>query len=251
VFTDSDTLSISKSIIQDDEKDSYFEKAKHYYKQHDYSACANFLRKAFEEKVKALLPPNLLRHVSEDGTIKPNDKFVTNFNNFLQYLKDCNLDPSVFDDYKLYSKVILNPLSHDNAGSPVFRREVNAIFGILSEFDKIKNNLLIDISKNSNFLKFSIKDKSDNWYIYKIELRENLRLIKQGEVKKYAPCKAQIVSLKEGQNDWIDYIEPMVGELRTLYELKCNAHNVELKTFDEMLKNSKGVTILDMSRLNS
>lgn len=37
---------------------NYIQKAKYHYSKHDYPSCANHLRKALEERLKSLLPPN-------------------------------------------------------------------------------------------------------------------------------------------------------------------------------------------------
>ena len=236
-----------KSELQAD----YIKKAKHYFNLNDYPACANYQRKAFEEKVRLILPENLLHNAADNGQIKRNDKFISDFNNFLKYLDECGLDNSVFDDFKLYSKMILNPLSHDNYGSPIYRKEIESVFGILSEFEKISNDTLREASeKELTTMNLSIKDTDEIWHNYKFNILDNLRRVKQREKTSYAPCRFQITEYKKDkQIDQIFHTEP--EDMQKLYEKICNYHNVEINDFSEDYLTNKGVPISEMKSLQN
>lgn len=246
VYTTTENGTVFKSKIQDDELDDYVKKAKHYFNLNDFAACANYQRKAFEEKIKNILPDNLLSNAAEDGMIKRNDKFQINFNNFLQFLSDCGLDSSIFNDFKLYSKLILNPLSHDNAGSPVFRREVESVFGILSRFDEIKNIILKKVSIEENpTLVLAIKDNENTWHNYKFRILDNLRRVSQSDKIGYAPCRLQLFRYKRGTEEWID-VDEQVEEMKVMYRKLCEKHQVETANFADEYKNNRGVCISQM-----
>ena len=252
VYTTAENDGVPKSVIQDDEVDDYVKRAKHYFKLNDYPACANYQRKAFEEKTKFILPKNLLNHASDDGSIKKNDKFQTNFDNFIQYLSDCGLDSTVFNEYKLYSKLILNPLSHDNAGSPIFKREVEAVFGILSKFDDIKTQLLKKVSEGNETILLSLKDTEDIWHCYKFLVCDNLKRVMQGEKIGYAPCRFKPYKYKIDKEEWkdIDEQEQKAEEMKILYERLCKKHNIiEKKGFAIEYKNNKNISISEMEEV--
>jgi hypothetical protein len=153
IYSKEDNPLVIKSNIEDDKNDTYIKKAYHHFNHNDFPACANYQRKAFEEKIKELLPSNLLNHCKDNGTIKKNEKLITNFNHLLNYLKNSGFNTDVFEEFNLYSKLVLNPLSHDSAGSPIFRKEVNAVFKILEEFDKIT---ITELKKVKEFDKITI-----------------------------------------------------------------------------------------------
>ena len=227
--------------------DDYVKKAGHYFRLNDYPACANYQRKAFEEKTKLILPENLLNNAAEDGTIKRNDKFQTNFDNFIKYLSDCGLDASVFDDFKLYSKLILNPLSHDNAGSPIFRREVESVFGILSQFDKIKKIMLRKVSVEDNsIIILKLKDNESIWHNYKFYILDNLCKITQDDQIGYGPCRFKPFNYKkQGEEGWVE-IDGEPEEMRIIYNTLCEKHQSIKNNFADEYKNNRNVSISGM-----
>jgi len=246
VYTTTEDGIVFKSAIQDDELDNYIKKAKHYFNLNDYHACANYQRKAFEENTKRILPENLLSYAAEDGAIKRNEKFQTNFNNLLQYLSDCGLDASVFEDYKLYSKLILNPLSHDNTGSPVFKREVESVFAILSRFDEINSITLKKVSNEDNTtLVLGLKDTENIWHNYKFRILDNLRKVMQGEKTGYSPCRLKPIRYQKDKEGWVD-IEEDANEMRKLYGMLCEKHQVERGNFADEYKTNRGIAISQM-----
>ena len=116
-------------------KFSYREKAEKYYENADYPAAANYLRKYCEEQLKRLLPPNLLLKPKRNGEIEEED-----LNGMIGKLTSrfcCLYDipVSFIPSLSVYRKRLLNPLSHDDAHTPVYKAEIR---GALVEIDKIK-----------------------------------------------------------------------------------------------------------------
>jgi len=114
---------------------TYREKAEKYFESADYPAAANYLRKYCEEQLKRLLPDNLLLKAKPNGEIEKDDlngligkletRFCTLYNIPLSFL------PSL----SVYRKRLLNPLSHDDAHTPVYKAEIR---GAMAEIDQIK-----------------------------------------------------------------------------------------------------------------
>lgn len=248
IFSNSENQSTPQSFIFDDYLDDYEEKARLYYKKFDYPACANYQRKAFEKKIKNILPFNLLHHPTEEGEIKKNGKMMSNFNNLIKYLSDCKLDTDVFNEFKLYTKILLNPLSHDNSESPIYRKEIEVLFSILDEMNKIENKILKKVStKENSTLIVSINGSDDIWYNYKYELVDNLRRIKQGDKIGYAPCRVILLKTKVGTEPWVDKKGEKCVLLSKVYKNLCSTHHiVEPEDYSVVFKTNKGIPIAEL-----
>ena len=90
-----------------EENRAYLEKAKGYFDENDYKACAIYLRTAFEEVIKKFCDKKRLPiRYSEDPKKLTSEDFWTVIKSgaFLQN--------SLINEIELYRKIILNPLSH-------------------------------------------------------------------------------------------------------------------------------------------
>ncbi len=90
-----------------EEDRAYLEKAKEYFADNDYKACAIYLRTAFEEAIKKFCDKKRLPvRYSEDPKKLTSEDFWTVIKSgaFLQN--------SLINEIELYRKIILNPLSH-------------------------------------------------------------------------------------------------------------------------------------------
>ena len=114
---------------------TYSEKAEKYFESADYPAAANYLRKYCEEQLKRLLPENLLLKAKPNGEIEKDDlngligKMETRFCSLY------DIPPALLPSLSVYRKRLLNPLSHDDAHTPVYKAEIR---GAMAEIDRIK-----------------------------------------------------------------------------------------------------------------
>ena len=114
---------------------SYRDKAEYHFEQGDYPAAANYLRKYCEEQLKRLLPNNLQLISKPKGEVGRADlnglisKMESDFCS-LYNIAQANL-PSL----SVYRKRLMNPMSHDDAHTPVYKAEV---IGAMAEIDKLK-----------------------------------------------------------------------------------------------------------------
>ena len=114
---------------------TYREKAEKYFESADYPAAANYLRKYCEEQLKRLLPDNLLLKAKPNGEIEKDDlngligKLETRFCTLY------NIPLALLPSLSVYRKRLLNPLSHDDAHTPVYKTEIR---GAMAEIDRIK-----------------------------------------------------------------------------------------------------------------
>ena len=86
---------------------AYLEKAKEYFDNNDYKACAIYIRTAFEEAIKNFCDKKRLPvRYSEDPKKLTSEDFWTAIKN------EAFLQNSLINEIELYRKFILNPLSH-------------------------------------------------------------------------------------------------------------------------------------------
>lgn len=246
-YSDISTPITPKTVLVDSEKENYLFKADFYYKRFDYPACANYQRKYFERKLKNILPYNLLYSAQQDGSIKENDKLNTNFENFVEYLKSAKLDVRPFADFKLYTRIVLNPLSHDNSSSPIYKKEVEEVFKLISEIKKIEVNTLKEVKNNkASILKLSIKDNNEIWFQYKLQLVDNLKRIKLDNNIGFPPCRIILISSKEGDSEWQEIENDKMTNLEEKYIELCKKHKSEIGEYTIEYRNKKNISIKNM-----
>lgn len=159
---------------------NYFQKAEYYYQKHDYPTCANHLRKALEKRVKELLPIN--EHYGEylDGETGITEiKKLKTLNQYLEkFIGYCNsngINATELADLKNLKDWYFNPFSHDNIGTPIFKRELELAMALVENLDGFEFYVLLPASTN---LYFRFDNGAGQTREYKIELQENLRWIK-------------------------------------------------------------------------
>lgn len=116
--------------------EGYKEQAKSLMKAGDYLAAANYLRKFAEQQIKAILPMNFWFDLGENGYTK---KMLSNLLSTVKSDEFCNKYGFVstdFPDITSCIKRVLNPLSHDDRDTQIFKKELDDSIVILEEFEK-------------------------------------------------------------------------------------------------------------------
>lgn len=243
-YVDNHSSSIDRPLIK--KSGSYEERAWFYLTQGDYPACANYLRKAFEQKLRDILPDNMLRsgfsrsdndtsHIivsKKHLSINQNDEvwfFMPKESNaknisqsgftglqklidkFETLIKGYGIDFQHIDDLNRIKNRLLNPLSHHDLRSPIFKTELETGFTILKELNKVKTQIIIEVpDENPVYLFFDKVDaNTGNDYKYKFQLLENLILLEyNGEERMLnAECKPIARFLKSDNSE-----EPREGK---------------------------------------
>jgi len=208
-YVDNYSSSVDRPLIR--KSDSYEERAWFYLTQGDYPACANYLRKAFEQKLRSILPDNMQRsgfsgsgHDSsyiivskEHLSINQNDDtwfFIpknSNGNNNSQsnsrglqklidkfeiLMRDYQIDFPHLVDLNRIKNRLLNPLSHHDLRSPIFKTELETGFTILKELIKVKTQIIVEVPDDDPVYLFFDKEDATTGevYKYKFQLWENL-----------------------------------------------------------------------------
>lgn len=162
---------------------NYLQKANYHYSKHDYPSCANHLRKALEERLKLLLPAN--EHYTEypdnqTGVVELKKIKTLNqyLEKFISYCEKNGIDVSELIDLKNLKDWYFNPFSHDNIGTPIFKRELDLAKSLVEKLDKFQFAILLEAGTQ---LYFNFDNGAGQTRNYKIELQENLRWIKSHE----------------------------------------------------------------------
>lgn len=161
----------------------YLQKANYHYSKHDYPSCANHLRKALEERIKILLPSN--EHYTEypdaeTGVVELKKIRTLNqyLEKFISYCERNGINASELVDLKNLKDWYFNPFSHDNIGTPIFKRELDLAKALVEKLDTFQFTVLLEAGTR---LYFNFDNGAGQTRNYKIELQENLRWIKSHE----------------------------------------------------------------------
>lgn len=137
------------------DRKSYLEKAKVFLVERDYPSCATNLRKYAEEQLEILLPANLqLRRIGNKVTECDLNGLIASLR---RYAGELGIPTVVFPSLDFYRQRLLNPLSHNDISTPVYKNELEYC---LRELDKLPS--LID---NTFVLVANDETESKKWTI--------------------------------------------------------------------------------------
>ncbi|MGV3611693.1 MAG: AAA family ATPase [Fluviicola sp.] len=124
-------------IIVDDK--THFEKAEAYFKAFKFPESANFLRKECEKVLFELLPETHTygRFVNDHLKTPSLESLI---NHLGMYFKDLGIDPplDLIKALNNYKSIILNPLSHSDLTSPIYRNDLQLAFNTIKELRSIE-----------------------------------------------------------------------------------------------------------------
>ncbi|MFN1215644.1 AAA family ATPase [Chryseobacterium kwangjuense] len=225
-YVDNHSSPIDRPLIR--KSDTYKERSEFHFIHGDYPACANYLRKAFEQKLRDILPENILRsgfsgsdndnshiivskkHLSinqndEIWFFTPKESNAKNIsqsgftglqnliNKFERLMKAYEIDFQSIDNLNRIKNRLLNPLSHHDLRSPIFKTELETGFAILNELNKIKTQIIVEVPDESPVYLFFDKYDANTGkdYRYKFQLLGNLILLEYNGEERIlnAECK--------------------------------------------------------------
>ena len=112
-----------------DNATDYFQKAEKYLKSFDYPAAANSLRQGLENIVFNILPENE-RYEMKSGVTTPKLLGGT-LASLKEILERYKQDLTLVNDLFVYKDHILNPLSHDNIRTQVYKEEIQKVLSLI------------------------------------------------------------------------------------------------------------------------
>lgn len=199
-----------------------FAKALYYFRMKQYPACANYQRKLCETLIKQFLPDNRKYDALTNGDISPINKLDTLITKLRVYLEENNLSFNPFLKLRNCLKVVMNPLSHDDFGSPVYRRELLLVFDIIDELRKLKNTILLNSGKEIIMKKVNPKTGLIREYV--CQLTTPVRRIEHGHETRISTFHILPLTQKEGeeQKKKISF----GGKFEDIYGMFCHSLKV-------------------------
>lgn len=197
---------------------SDIEKAAHYFLRNDYPACANYQRKICERLIKQFLPDNKKYDALPNGDIVPVNKLDTFISRLESYLLENGMDFKPFEQLKNCLRVVMNPLSHDDPESPVFRKELELTFHIIGRLQKLKNTVVLEAGKEIRMKKVNPATGIETVYISQL-LTPFRKLEYDGTVK---ISKVRILALTQKDGDQPKKKISFDGELEEIYGMFCH-----------------------------
>lgn len=166
------------------EQNNYLDLAKKYLKEFDYPASANYLRKETERVLCNLLPTNLTineKNLDNGSKIAQLDTLISKFN---KYFKELGGSIEPFKKLKEHKDLLLNPLSHDNTESPIYKRELDNIIEILEKLNQLKVHTIgMDDDLNQHIFELHETDPAGENWVFEFTLKEVYRGIKDLDSK--------------------------------------------------------------------
>lgn len=224
----------------------YLGKAMTHFKQKDYPAAANYLRKSCEAELKRILPQNFkLRTDRSKGTITEINTLQQLFDKFKKYADRNAIDFNPFRHFETYKKILLNPLSHDDLDSPHYRVEIENGFLVVGLFKTIETKLVLKVDETTNStLELEIDDlDTKETHDYEISIIENLYIIKEND----NPIRFSVVECKlkeiNGQERKYSSLHKAIDKI---WEERGYLGNADYFEFYKNIKVSSSIRLIDL-----
>lgn len=188
---------ITNSVVQCEvpviifQSPSNISRVKEYFKAKDYAASANYLRKEIENILKTKIPVEWNTTQIPNGGSTEVTKLDTLMQNCIKFFEDCGepFPQDVKDKFSIFKKALLNPMSHDDVKSPIYRSELEEAIKLIDDFETIpviKRKVLVPVRTHLAYTNLTHN------YSVEIELIDNLFIIQNNNVKKIKKCKCII-----------------------------------------------------------
>lgn len=126
-----------------------------------------------------LLPTNLTineKNLDNGSKTTQLDTLISRFNKYFKEIGG-NIEP--FKKLKEHKDLLLNPLSHDNTESPIYKRELDNIIEILEKLNQLKVHTIgMDDDANQHIFELHETDLTGNNWVIEFTLKEIWRGIK-------------------------------------------------------------------------
>jgi hypothetical protein len=224
--------------------ENYLDLAKKYLYEFDYPACANYLRKESERVLTDILPLN--KTIGSDLD-KGSQKLLLNalINKFEEYCTSISFDFVPFEKLNEYKDLLMNPLSHHNIESPIYKQEILNTFDVLNKLNSIKIKRFETDPENT--IPFILKETDINGDVweYTFHLRELFLLKKDLDgVWIFNNPKCWFLSRKNISTN-VEDITFQSGELKLNRGYDNIRHTLEIKTEDSLPKQLKDIVFKD------
>ncbi|WP_294674207.1 AAA family ATPase [uncultured Fluviicola sp.] len=204
------------------------EKSKYYFRMKQYAACANYQRKICEGLIKRFLPDYKKYDALSSGDIVAVSKLDTLISRLESYLNENGFTFDPFEKLKSCLRVVMNPLSHDDLDSPVYRRELELVFEIIDELKKLNNTILLEAGRKIYWKKKHAKTGVEREYIS--ELTSPIRCIEYDGEKKI--LKFNILPLTEKDTNKTKTKISYGGSFEEVHQTFCHSLSIDSSSID-------------------
>jgi hypothetical protein len=214
--------------------DGNLAKAVALFKTKDYPASGNYLRKECEAIIKDLLPDTY--KLTKEGAL------IDDFEGLLNQLENLYVDSNIpkptelIDAIRIYRKALLNPSSHHDSRSPLFKREIEDAFDIVRKLTTLTKILRTPVASKGAVYTYTNTGAN---YSAEFELAENIWKIEHGAAKTFSKQKFRILKWTW---DGTDFKKNAAGEVMQGEELSkfCLQERTIEKMF-EIISYSLGI----------
>lgn len=138
----------------------------HYLYNFDYKCSANYLRKYAEELLKQLLPNHLSLKEKNDGfSYKELKGLIDSLNEFAQVY---GFDPSLLPNIDFFRQHLMNPFSHADFTTQLYKREIKECIEMIDKFQPIidsRRYIVNDVNKDKLAFQFTLNRGADAYNV--------------------------------------------------------------------------------------
>ncbi len=216
--------------------DGNLAKAVALFKTKDYPAAGNYLRKECEALIKAYLPDTF--KVDNKG------KLLDELEPLMQKLEELFQESGIekpqdlFDAVKIYRKALLNPTSHSDIKSPLFRKEIEEAFMIVDKLKALPQMKRTKIYSKGDTFRY---ENSGNQYSMQIELADHLYLTEYSNGKSFSKHRFRI---KTWTRNTVEFATDAIGTVMAVSEREHVCE--QARTLEEIfhgINQSTGITV--------
>lgn len=216
---------------------NYLTRSIDLYKQKDYPASVNYLRKELEKVLDINLPSKVKKGESGEP-LSTLDGLITSGIAFLEKL---NVDARPLKKCKQYVQILMNPLSHNEEDIDAYETDIKRIRKIIEELDPY----LSDLKKRTKEVFPRLKEinliinenDGETSQKYKLSLKEDLYVITETDgSKNLSNCKVHSVESRTYINGTLEKKDSYKNEhwkhnnLSALYSAVCDRKEIEVQT---------------------
>lgn len=213
----------------------YFDRAEKHLKAFDYPASANALRQGLENLIFDFLPAH------KKVKILPNKRAGTTkklLGDLLEALKeiheDYGLSVTDINNVFVYKDHLLNPLSHDNLLSSVYKDEIKSVLALIPKLEVLESELFKELTDSNPIIKFKDRSLRTGYEVtFVLEIKESVRRYTLLDGNKYL-SKGEILMLQRIDNRTQDKLKKF-DSLRSCVNWISNNLNTSYPTDDDFL----------------
>jgi len=148
--------------------------------QPDYPAAANYLRKYAEGILRSNIPEIELKVKDGDNYGEFPDFIMLNelIKNTIKFLGKIGQDDLLVKQLKMHSKRLLNPLSHYDPATPIFKRELHEVVDLLPRLEQYLQDLSRNVYQRSlaihSLLRMKFEVTVDDFIFYEIKIGDQM-----------------------------------------------------------------------------